>query len=171
MAHANAPKGYTSMQILLHWIIAALVIFQLIFGEDIHPAYRAFGKGTVPAAGDLFNARLHVYVGITVLILAIWRLFIRFRHGVPLLPADENPILKAIAIATHGILYLAIFGMPISGMIAWYGGFHEIGDIHTWGKPVLIIFVSIHALAALWQHFVAKTDVLMRMLKPQRRSA
>lgn len=168
MASKAAPKGYTGMQIALHWIIAALVIFQLFFGEEIGPAYDAFQDGKVPSDANLFNAHVHVYVGISILVLALWRLVIRFRHGVPLLPADENPILKAIAIATHGVLYLIILGMPLSGMTAWFLGFDPAGELHQWGKPVAIVFVSIHALAALWQHFVARTNVLTRMLRPER---
>ncbi len=65
------------MQIMLHWTIAALVVLQLLLGEDIKPAYRAFSRGTEPAAADLFNANLHVYVGLAVLLLAIWRFGIR----------------------------------------------------------------------------------------------
>ena len=171
MTARKAPAGYTGMQILLHWVIAALVIFQVVFGEEIKPAYRAFRRATEPAAADLFNARIHVYIGIAVLVLAFWRVIIRFVHGVPLLPANENPILRWIAIATHGVLYLVIFGMPLTGMAAWYLGLGEIGDLHELGKPVIIVFVTLHAAAALWQHFFAKTDVLMRMLKPERRTA
>ena len=54
---------------------------------------------------------------------------------------------------------------------AWYGGIHIAGEVHELAKPVIIFFVRLHTLAALWQHFVAKTDVLMRMLKPTRGSA
>lgn len=166
-----APKGYTGMQIALHWIIAALVIYQLVFGEEVKPAYRAFHRNTVPTPADAFNGHVHVYVGIAVLVLALWRVLIRVRHGVPMLPGDESPILRWIAIATHGVLYLVIFGMPITGGLAWYLGVSEAGEVHQFVKPIIIVFVALHALAALWQHFVARTDVLMRMLKPERRSA
>ena len=71
MNSQTGPSGYTTMQIVLHWTIAALVIFQLVLGEDIKPAYRAFIRGTEPAAADLSNANLHVYVGLAVLMLAI----------------------------------------------------------------------------------------------------
>lgn len=169
MTARSAPSGYTRMQILLHWVIAALVVFQVVFGEAIKPAYRAMRRATEPAAGDLFDARIHVYVGIAVLVLALWRLGIRFQHGVPLLPPDESPVLRWIAIATHGVLYLVIFGMPVTGIAAWFFGLGSLGEVHELGKPVIIVFATLHAAAALWQHFVAKTDVLVRMLKPQRR--
>ncbi len=170
MKTKSAPSGYTGMQILLHWVIAALVIFQVIFGEEIKPAYRAFRRSVEPAAADLFNARIHVYLGIAVLVLAIWRLAIRFVHGVPLLPADENRMLRWTATAAHAVLYLVIFGMPITGIAAWYLGLRQLGELHELGKPVIIVFVTLHALAALWQHFVAKSDILVRMLRPERPS-
>lgn len=172
MAHAKAPPaGYTRLQILLHWVIAALVVFQVLFGEEIKPAYRAMRRATEPSAADVFNANIHIYVGIAVLVLAAWRLFLRFRHGVPLLPENESRIAKMIAVATHGILYLIIFGMPLTGLAVWYLGIYDLGDVHELGKPVIVIFVTLHAFAALYQHFIARTDVLMRMLKPERRAA
>lgn len=57
--------------------------------------------------------------------------------------------------------------MPITGALAWYLGVGVAGEVHELAKPVIIIAVALHALGALWQHFVAKTDVLMRMLRPQ----
>ncbi|RUZ31655.1 cytochrome b, partial [Mesorhizobium sp. M7A.F.Ca.US.003.02.1.1] len=59
---ANEPAGYTGTQIVLHWAIAVLIVLQLVIGEDIKPAYRAFSRGTEPAAGDIFSANIHVYV-------------------------------------------------------------------------------------------------------------
>ncbi|WP_258052379.1 hypothetical protein [Mesorhizobium sp. INR15] len=61
--------------------------------------------------------------------------------------------MKRIATATHFVLYLFIFGMPITGALAWYFGLGAMGDIHELAKPVTIVVVSLHAAAALWQHF------------------
>jgi cytochrome b561 len=163
---SSNPAGYTRSQVILHWIIAALVIFQLVFGEDIVPAYRAFMRGAEPPADSIFPANLHVYIGIAILVLAVARLVLRFRYGAPALPAEENALLQFIAKLAHVILYAAIFIMPITGMLAWYFGMDWIGEVHEIGKPVLIIVVAVHAAGALWQHFVARTDVLKRMLGP-----
>lgn len=162
------PTGYSPMQIVLHWIIAAMMIFQLLFGEGIKPAWRAIRRGAEAAPADLVNANVHVYVGIAVLVLALWRFAIRMRRGVPAMPADENRVLEWIARITHFLLYLFIFGMPITGILMWYFGLHEVGEIHEAAKPVIIVAVGLHAAGALWQHLVAKTNVLRRMLKPGR---
>lgn len=160
------PTGYTRTQIILHWVIAALVIFQLVFGEDIVPAFRAFMKGTEPASDAMLPANLHVYIGLAILVLAVLRVALRIRYGAPPLPADKNVVMHYIAKLTHLILYAAIFLMPVTGALAWYLGMGEIGELHEIGKPVIIVAVAVHAAGALWQHFGAKTDVLRRMLRP-----
>lgn len=83
MQRYGKPLGYNSTQIVLHWLIAALLIFQIVMGEQIVPAYRAFRKGMEASADDLLNADIHVYVGVAVLVLAILRLAIRFGRGAP----------------------------------------------------------------------------------------
>ena len=171
MTVAHEPAGYTGTQIVLHWTIAVLIVLQLVIGEDIKPAYRAFSRGTEPAAGDILNANIHVYVGLAVLVLATWRFAIRLRDGVPAAPPEESILLKRIAAAAHFLLYLLIFGMPITGALAWYFSFRVMGEIHELAKPVIIIVVGLHAAAALWQHFYAKSDVLVRMVRPAGRRA
>ena len=170
MASKTLPTGYSGTQIFLHWAIAALVIFQLVFGEDIVEAYRAFRRGTQPTDEAVFDANIHVYLGIAVFVLAVWRIALRLKNGAPPAPAGESAIQKLISKLAHLVLYLAIFLMPISGGIAWFAGVGAAGEVHEIDKPVLIIFVTLHALGALYQHFVARSDVLVRMLKPVRRS-
>lgn len=163
---STKPAGYSVTQIALHWIIAVLVIFQLIMGEDIKPAYRAFSRGNTPAEADLFWANIHVYVGIAIFVLALLRVVVLLRRGAPEPPADEHRLLKMAARATHGILYLVILGMPISGGVAWYFGIHDAGEVHEMAKPVIIAVVVLHVAAALWHHFVKRNDVLKRMVRP-----
>jgi cytochrome b561 len=165
-AMSSHPTGYTRSQIILHWVIAVLVIYQLVFGEDIVPAYRAFMQGTEPEGGTAFAVNLHIYVGFAILALAAVRLALRIYQGAPALPADENIILQYIAKLAHLVLYAAIFAMPVTGAFAWYLGLGWAGELHEIGKPVIIVAVAVHAAGALWQHFVARTDVLRRMLRP-----
>lgn len=168
MASAHEPLGYSRAQIALHWTIALLVILQLFIGEDIVPAYRAFRRGTEPSADAIFDANIHVYVGIAILVLALVRLFLRMRRGVPAYPDGGSKGERYLAIAVHGLLYLAIVGMPITGGLAWYFGVGAAGEVHELAKPVIIGAVVLHSAGALWQHFYARSDVLVRMLKPQR---
>ena len=77
------------MQIILHWTIAALVIFDLVFSEAGR-AYRDIGRGIEPSAHALLYANIHVYVGITVLVLAIWRLGLRMSAVFPNCPKTKT---------------------------------------------------------------------------------
>jgi cytochrome b561 len=171
MQNEVQPRDYSGSQIVLHWIIAALVVVQLVLGKDIAPAYRAMRRGTEASAADLFNADIHVYLGLAILALACLRFGIRFFRGVPAAPAGESVFQKWTAAAAHFLLYLTIFGMPITGLLAWYLGIHVAGEVHSLAKPVIIAVVLLHAAGALWQHFVAKSDVLVRMLWPGARRA
>ena len=171
IASAARPTGYSAAQIVLHWVIAAMVIFQLVMGEEIAEAYRAYRQGGVADADEAFQSDIHVYIGLAVLVLALVRLALRITHGAPPLPAGQPWIQTAIAHLAHAVLYLAILAMPISGAVAWYLDVPLAGEIHELAKPVIIVTVLLHAAGALVQHFVKKTDVLTRMLRPERRAA
>ncbi len=164
MTMRRSPTAYTSMQIWLHWVIAGMVIFQLFSGDLMHAAWRSVLRGEAPSSADLSNADFHVYVGVTILVLAAWRFAIRLRHGVPPPPPDESAAAKWLARITHFILYLVIFGMPLSGIVAWYGGVIPVGVLHHAAKPLIIVFVLLHVAGALYEHFIARTWTLMRML-------
>ena len=167
MQRYGKPLGYNSTQIVLHWLIAALLIFQIVMGEQIVPAYRAFRKGMEASADDLLNADIHVYVGVAVLVLAILRLAIRFGRGAPAAPAEEGAVQRGLASLTHIALYVIMIGMPVTGMLAWYLGVAEMGEIHEAAKLAIVLIVALHAAGALWQHFVARNDVLLRILRPE----
>jgi cytochrome b561 len=169
MTIINQPQGYTVTQIALHWAIAGLVIIQLVLGEDIVPAYRALRRGMEASATDLQGANIHIYIGFSILALATIRLVMRLRHGVPRAPPGEGVVQRWLAALVHILLYAAIFIMPITGALAWFVGIAWLGEVHEIGKPVIIVAVVIHAAGALWQHFVARTNVLVRMLKPRMR--
>lgn len=162
---AKRPTGYTSTQIMVHWVMAAMVLFQVFMGEQIGPAWEAFRKGATPADADLFAANVHVAVGIGVFALAVIRLALRVTFGAPPAPAGQSRLQTGISHTVHGFLYLVIVAMPISGAIAWVGGVELAGQIHHLAKPAIMLVILLHVAGAFIQHFVKKTDVLKRMLR------
>ena len=56
--------------------------------------------------------------------------------------------------------------MPITGGVAWFLGVESAAEVHEIGKPLLIVFVALHVLGALYQHFVNRSKVMVRMVKP-----
>jgi cytochrome b561 len=161
------PDRYSLTQILLHWSIAALVVWQLVFGDSIGQAERlARGGGEVSAATQ-FLASSHVWVGFAILALVTLRIFVRLRNGAPPPAGDGSPLAAGIARAAHGLFYALLFAMPITGILDYY--FHlPTGGIHELGKPVFIVLIAVHAAAALWHQFVRRDGTLGRMLAPAR---
>jgi cytochrome b561 len=166
---SNSPAGYSGTQILLHWIIAALVLFQVFFGEGMYDAYDALLRGKEVSPGHMLDANIHVYVGFAVLALAVLRVIIRWTRGVPGAPAGQSGIKLWIAAATQFILYAIIFVMPVTGAMAWFLGYATVGELHSYGEWLIIAAVLVHLAGALMQHYVAKTNVLVRMMKPEAR--
>jgi len=162
---SNTVTGYNRTQIILHWVIAALVVFQFVGHDAIVETYELINKGQDPAIPVL--ARAHVLLGGLTLILAIWRVVLRLTRGAPDLPAEESAALKMVAKVTHLALYGAIFIMPLSGIGAWFGGQEIAATVHTTFKVVVLISVALHVVGALYQQFVLKTGLLKRMMKAE----
>ncbi len=104
-------------------------------------------------------------MGFGVLAAVALRLALRFRSH----PALEqgSPILAWLAQATHIVFYAALVALPITGALAYYFDMHLMGDIHELGKPLLIVLIALHVLAALWHQFVRRDGLLMRMVVPR----
>ena len=165
MSLSKTSAGYSRAQVILHWVIAALILFQLLVHEDMERAFDGMMEGGTTAG---VNPLPHIIVGSAILILAAMRLVIRLRHGAPAHPAGQPEILGLFANVVHGLIYLLLFAIPISGLVAWFGGIENAGTVH--GGPLrlaLIALVLLHIAGALVQQFVLKSGVLMRMLKPE----
>lgn len=156
------PASYSPLHIILHWVIAALIFFQLIFGESIRDYGRALRDGT-PDAATTFMGNAHIWVGIAVLALSLIRLAVAFTHGVPA-PIPGAKLQLVAAKAVHGLLYLLMILVPITGLVAWYGGVHTAGEVHELGKPAFIILIALHIVGAIYHQFVLRDRTLARMV-------
>jgi len=144
-------------------VIAALILFQLVVHDGMSDARddRADGERIREGLGWAY---LHIAVGVTVLLLAVARFYIRLARGVPPAHRDKPAPLIWLGTATHAALYVLIFAMPVTGAAAWFGRAEEAADIHETLRTVLVILVGLHVLGALGEHFVFRNDTLMRML-------
>lgn len=165
---ATAPRGYSVLQIILHWTIAALVLFQLVFNEPMQEAFNDRIDEEYSDSDVFVGAAIHISVGLTVLLLAIVRILVRYIRGAPPAHHDKPAILTWIGYATHAMLYGFIFAMPITGAIAWFGGSELSAELHEIGRLVLVPLIGLHVLGALAEHFVFRNDSLMRMIRPAR---
>jgi cytochrome b561 len=160
------PAGYSVSQIALHWTIAALILVQFLVHDGIEHAWDAFEDGGVLTSGDMPLAYLHIAFGIAVLVLAVARVWLRLTRGAPSLPAEEPAVARIAAHSVHGLIYLLIFLVPLSGAVAWFLGIGPAAEAHEILKSVLLVVVVVHVLGALVQHFVIKSNVLMRIFRP-----
>ena len=157
-------SAYSLPQRLLHWLIALLVFFNLLFPDGMNAWKHLVRNGQTPSPADISSANIHAYVGIAVLVLTIIRLAVRLSSGTPEAPSGQPALLHYIARVTHVLLYVLIFAMPLSGMAAYYFGIDTAGFVH--GGPIkmlLWVVVVMHIFGALIQHFYFRSDVLRRM--------
>ena len=96
------PSRYTQVAILLHWTIAALILFNLFTGFFHHN----FPRGVMA---------IHMSSGITVLVLSVVRIFWRLTHKPPPYPVDMPHWERGLAHVVHFSLYAAMLLLPFSG--------------------------------------------------------
>lgn len=163
MQQPSVP-GYSLSQRFLHWAIALLIFFNLLFPDGMNIWHRLIRRGQVPTPEQISSANIHAYVGIAILLLAIVRLGLRFFKGVPAEAAEEPAIFRLAARLAHAGLYILIFAMPLTGIAAYYFGIDPAGSFHADVlKIVLWALIAAHVAGALVHHFYWKSNVLRRM--------
>ena len=156
--------SYSKTQIWLHWSIAALILIQFLAHDGMEHVWRAFRRGQEASPGDVPLAYMHVVIGLAVLVLASWRVWLRATRGVPPVSGMEHPALQLLARLTHLVIYALIFIVPLSGAAAWFLRVPDAGLVHVLGKNILLYVVLLHIAGALVQQFVLKSNVLRQML-------
>lgn len=179
MSLKNTQNSYGIVSRFLHWLIFLMVAGLLAVGlymteQDISPA-------TLKLYG------LHKSIGVTVLILALLRLVWALSNTAPKMLGLEKPWEKLAARGVHGLMYLCLLAMPLSGWlmssaagypVSVFGLFtlpdlaapskdlHEIAEeIHELTAYGFMALIAAHAGAALMHHFVKKDRTLIRMVK------
>jgi len=162
---AFARKGYSGVQISLHWLIATLVLFQLIFGESMTTVRDASEEGTVTSTADQGLATAHYWVGLSILALVFLRIVVRLAQGSPA-PLGSS-LTSKLAKFVHVLFYILLFATPTTGLLTIYVD-DVFGDIHGWLESIFIALIAIHAVAALAHQFLFKDGALKRILIPTR---
>lgn len=155
------PSHYSRAQIALHWVVFLLIALQYLFHDAILEAWDTLRDGGEIAFSPLVAA--HVFGGLLILALVLWRLALRLTRGAPPLPEEEPAPLKLIAQLTHLGLYALMLLMPVTGALAWFGGIGSMADVHGLLRLLLLALVALHVAGALYQQLVLKTDIMSRM--------
>lgn len=183
---AATRNRYTTVAILLHWLIAAAILFQLALGWRMEEV----PKG--PAAFSLFQ--LHKSIGFSILLLVLLRLAWRFFHPPPPLPAGMPGWERQVSRLTHALMYFLMLAVPLTGWLLvstsrtqipslMFGvvpvphlpGFsglvadsreswHEFGEVaHGLLATVILGLVAMHVGAVLKHQLIVRDSVLAHM--------
>ena len=161
---ASETVSYSVSQRILHWLVVALVFFNLLLPEGMEDWNRAFSQTGTATAEQVASANLHAYAGIAILILTLCRIGLRLTMKAPALPTEEPPLFRLAAKVTHGALYVLTIALPFSGMAAYYFGIEQAGEVH--GGPLKLLLwlvIAPHVLGVLVHQFYWKTNILRRM--------
>lgn len=177
----NREDRYGTIALLFHWSMALLVIGLAALG-----LYMV----TLPDVG--FNTKkvtlvlYHKEFGVLALVLLATRLSWRITQILPRLVENMPDWQKVTARFVHLSFYGLLFALPMTGYlmssaagipVSFFGLFmlpdfvHRDENlfqryviIHQWLGYLLILFIFLHAGAALRHHFVFKDDTLRKML-------
>jgi cytochrome b561 len=178
MPMRNDEWDWGAMMRLLHWAVALAVLGLLAVG------WWMVDLPSSPRKIDIY--RLHKSVGLTVLALMALRIVLRLadrrRPTPPAMPAWQ----RRAAAASHGLMYLLLLAMPLSGWLynsasnfplKWFELFRVpalsgadptlkavSGAVHEYAAVALAVLVALHVAAALKHHFVDRDGVLRSML-------
>lgn len=177
MGIRNTATDFGVLAKALHWL-AAIGIFTLI--------YLGLEQASLPRGDEKSSLRfLHASVATATLAVMSLRIIWRFMNEVPGHPTGMAAWQRISASVVHWGLYIFVFAQLTAGVfvvgtggrgLPFFGLFQiplpiaEDHDSHEWWEGVheflwipLAILLGIHVLGALYNHFIARNDVLRRM--------
>jgi len=173
----NPVARYSTPAIVLHWLVALLIFAAFPLGVYMHELPLSPGK--------LKLYSYHKWIGITVLLLVAIRLSWRLTHTPPPLPESVAAWQRRASAAVHGLLYLLMIVIPLSGWmmssakgfpVVWFGVLplpdlvgkdkalgELLAGVHQALNFSLLTLVILHVGAALQHHFIERQPFLQRM--------
>ncbi len=172
------PMGrYTRPAIVLHWLVALLIFVAFPLGVYMHELPLSPGK--------LQLYSYHKWIGITILMLASLRVVWRLTHTPPALPDSISGWQRRASQVVHGLLYLLILAIPLSGWLmssakgfqtVWFGVLplpdlvgkdkalgEQLAELHQILNFILLFLVILHVGAALKHQFMERLPFMQRM--------
>lgn len=175
----NSSSNYGLVSILMHWLVAIGVVGLFALGYwMVGLTYYSSWYRTAP--------EIHKSIGLLLLAVMVCRVAWRFLSPGPAPLANHGRFTRSATKAGHGLLYIGLFAVMISGYlistadgraISVFGWFEVpatitsipkqediAGLVHQYLAWGLVIFSGVHALAALKHHFIDRDATLKRML-------
>jgi len=172
-------ERYRKPAVLLHWLIALLIVAAFALGVTMVDI-----PGLTPTKLKYFS--WHKWLGVTIFGLAGVRLLWRLTHAAPPYPATMPAWQQRAAHGLHGLLYVLLFAVPISGYFYTLAAGVPVVYLGIWPLPIfmepnpalkpilksvhyvfnmtLLAAVSLHVLATLKHQFIDRDGLVRRML-------
>ena len=173
MGIKSTNNNYGTVAVIIHWLSALIIIGLILSG------FRASGvEDNLAKAGFL---RVHVSLGITVLILTVARIAWWYFADKKPEPAQMPNWQSRISKLTHVLFYVVILGMAVSGIgmivlseAATIIFSHDASNLpnffdykprtpHGIGARFILLLLIFHVGGALYHHFYKKDGLLKRM--------
>jgi cytochrome b561 len=186
---SEVAHRYDTFTILLHWTTATLVVFLWVVASPDIPLTGGVSVIDFFPKGQprIVVRSLHISFGVVLMAVLLVRLFWRVTSGQRLPPA-EHGLWGLAAKSMHYALYVLLAVTLVLGLAnVWvrgesiFGLFsipavdpnnralrQTVGDLHGWAANTLLIAAGVHALAALFHHYMLRDEVLKRMLPARR---
>jgi|SRR4051794_6867775 cytochrome b561 len=177
MSNVTSNDTYGAVAKLFHWLVVLMLAAQFAIGWLMpHISRNTPNQGLVT---------WHLSIGSAILFVLLLRFL--WRLAFPVTPDDTlQPWELMISRLTHAALYILVVGMVLLGWAAaGFYGFdvrlfglaplpalapkgaswaHTAGDVHNFIVWVLLGFIALHVVAALYHYFIKRDQVLQRML-------
>ncbi|WP_136658151.1 cytochrome b/b6 domain-containing protein [Nitratireductor sp. XY-223] len=173
MSLKSTSRRYGSVAVSIHWISALIIV--LLIGSGLR------ADGAADAAARIIPLRIHIALGLTVLVLTLariaWWLFADNKPTSVPAPRWQSRLSGAV----HVLFYVVILGMTASGIgmlflsgaapLIFEGTAANLPDFdlypprraHGFGARLMIALFVLHTGAALYHHFLKKDGLMQRM--------
>ena len=171
-------NDYAISQKIVHWIMALAIMLDLFIAQKF---------GNPMELADRLESRVdHATLGTIVTVFFVLRLFLRWKHGAPPLPASMPKWQQQLAHFAHITLYMLIGGLLLTGFatainaanpLALFGQiditigqtneqtFDFIRQFHELATEGIIALIALHIVAALYHGFIKRDGSTGRMMK------
>ena len=160
---ADRKGFYHPAQIVVHWTVVFLVIFQFLTGGGMEAAFEAAREGAAPLRLD-GTAWVHGMIGTSILLAMLFRLWLRNRYHAPPPPEDEPTIVQYLSRGVHFAFYAFLIAMPVFGLLAVFTGIGILATLHGLAAWVLLLLIVLHFAGAMW-HAFRRDGVVKRVLR------
>jgi cytochrome b561 len=172
----NGEHGYGFVTRTLHWLTVGLVLAQFVVGylmddDGGHGRGRGRGDGSGHGRGGggeddsiTLLLPLHVTLGITILVIAIVRVFWRVSTPLPPWAESLSQTERRIAGLTERTLLTMLFVIPSTGLVLVLGNDDDLLGAHIAAHVVFFTALAAHLALVLGRGLRGRPGLLRRML-------